>query len=691
MIDIRHEMNCLKEDINYIDHIGNLVNCNWSKYPLETKALMNEVLVYTEQNDKRAYIKAIIYMSGYYIYHADYVEGTKRILEAYELSKALNYPLGRMHLCHKLMLLYIKQGEIDAGFEYGLEGIDIAKEYGEKDLELSSVLNISIIHLYSKDYTVAEGVIRYTQNGNYTYNDENSLLASLLLANTYFKLDRIQEAKLQCDKAYQYAIKLDKEYLLAEVLYIKGKILKQCNQLEAAEKILIKSKKMAQTNGYKELFLRQIVDSSRENIVQGITEDVEEDLLKALNLAKELNVGHLLEDVYKLLENFYTSTENWKEAYEVIKAREEIERKSFERRDKTDLVRLEQKRMVGQMQNYKRLYHQMQMISEVGQKFTANLDIEKNIEMIYEQVNKLAPADVVGLGMYKKNGELLYKAYGKDGNILDTNKKLYERAFILGKYVLETGKDTIINGDEIPAYLERLEGYKYSKEDMMKSTIFIHLQVEGVIIGVIGIGSYTKDMYSKNDLRSLQILGSYIAVALRNAELFNEVEYLAMHDSLTQIYNRGTILRLGYEQFERNKLNNKSTAIIMLDIDYFKKINDQYGHLFGDKVLSSMGGILKNIIRKEDLLGRYGGEEFIIALNNVTLENAKKIAERIHNSVQEYKFMNDNEERIPITISSGVYLCNMEESFEKGIRNADKALYDAKVRGRNRVVIYKEK
>lgn len=128
----------------------------------------------------------------------------------------------------------------------------------------------------------------------------------------------------------------------------------------------------------------------------------------------------------------------------------------------------------------------------------------------------------------------------------------------------------------------------------------------------------------------------------------------------------------------------------MLDIDYFKRINDDNGHIFGDKVLTAIGQILKDSTRSIDILGRYGGEEFIVVLNDVDLEGSIKIAERIKNNVGSYKYINKQNEELAITVSCGLYLCDEKERFEVGIKKADDALYKAKALGRNRIVIYEE-
>jgi two-component system cell cycle response regulator len=129
----------------------------------------------------------------------------------------------------------------------------------------------------------------------------------------------------------------------------------------------------------------------------------------------------------------------------------------------------------------------------------------------------------------------------------------------------------------------------------------------------------------------------------------------------------------------------------MLDVDYFKKYNDEYGHLVGDLILKKVGGILKEKSREIDLLCRYGGDEFALALPRTNLQEAYTVAERLRRAVGEHLF-HVAKEQFQITISVGITICEPEKMDQDKIADmiidlADKALYEAKALGRNRVVV----
>ncbi|WP_456488650.1 GGDEF domain-containing response regulator [Caminibacter pacificus] len=150
-------------------------------------------------------------------------------------------------------------------------------------------------------------------------------------------------------------------------------------------------------------------------------------------------------------------------------------------------------------------------------------------------------------------------------------------------------------------------------------------------------------------------------------------------DPLTGVYNRNILEKILKENI------NKQICMIFADIDHFKKINDTYGHQFGDTVLQTFAQILKNSLRKNDIIVRYGGEEFLIYIQNVeSIKNAQKIAEQLRKVVENFDF---NGKKITASFGVCCKYISSKESFEELIKNADKALYKAKNNGRNRVEV----
>lgn len=172
----------------------------------------------------------------------------------------------------------------------------------------------------------------------------------------------------------------------------------------------------------------------------------------------------------------------------------------------------------------------------------------------------------------------------------------------------------------------------------------------------------------------------------RNYELekYNKkLKFLSETDMLTKIYNRSKIERKLYEEMKKSRLKHYPLCVISVDIDFFKKVNDTHGHQIGDLVLMDFAHIAQNNIRPNDIIGRYGGEEFLIICPHANLEEAQSIAQRVRKKVESAVFANDQS----CTISAGVASLKQDEDLDTLLKKADIALYKAKQTGRNKVCI----
>ncbi len=168
-------------------------------------------------------------------------------------------------------------------------------------------------------------------------------------------------------------------------------------------------------------------------------------------------------------------------------------------------------------------------------------------------------------------------------------------------------------------------------------------------------------------------------------KFMEDIEKKAIYDALTDCYNKKEIEEF-VKKFLFNYLRYKKDyfTIMILDIDHFKKINDTYGHLAGDYVLKELAKIIKNVIRKSDICGRFGGEEFVIILPNTKISGAMKLAERLRKEIENHPFT-FGEKQIKVTVSIGITSVGINDSYESLLSRADEALYEAKKKGRNKV------
>ncbi len=182
---------------------------------------------------------------------------------------------------------------------------------------------------------------------------------------------------------------------------------------------------------------------------------------------------------------------------------------------------------------------------------------------------------------------------------------------------------------------------------------------------------------------------------LKIRELRDKLKTLSTTDELTGLHNRRYLLERMEQEISRSKRYGTPLSVLLFDLDFFKVVNDIYGYEWGDVLLRSIADKLKQLIRKEDILTRYGDEEFIVALPNTSEDNAFLFAERFRKDIEKMEFIPaGEEERHPITISGGIStfpcIADTEEDANTIIRYAEHALYNAKKRGKNKIVQFSQ-
>lgn len=228
-----------------------------------------------------------------------------------------------------------------------------------------------------------------------------------------------------------------------------------------------------------------------------------------------------------------------------------------------------------------------------------------------------------------------------------------------------------VSGDTEALGLSAYAGFDLDLGGLRKEKVFIK-----------GVGD--KDKYSCGILISQLVLG------LRRAYLYQEIQRLAITDSLTGVFSRRYVFERMEEELSRSEKLSLEFSVLMVDIDKFKDINDTYGHLVGDWILCESAAVMKGNLRQIDLLGRYGGEEFLVLLTETPQDKAKNVAERIRLSINSHSFK-AYDEKLKVTASIGISSFPADGRSAGGlVDKADKALYKAKEKGRDMVCAFRE-
>jgi diguanylate cyclase (GGDEF)-like protein/PAS domain S-box-containing protein len=226
---------------------------------------------------------------------------------------------------------------------------------------------------------------------------------------------------------------------------------------------------------------------------------------------------------------------------------------------------------------------------------------------------------------------------------------------------------------------------KASQGIKTRSAMIVPLIAEDQVYGAISLESHIKGSFTETEMDLLENFAATATAAIRNARLHELLKKTAITDFLTQVYNRQGFFEIGQHEFHRYLRSTRPLSLIAIDIDEFKAINNTFGHGAGDQALILLGQQLMKQLRKMDVMGRYGGDEFMVLLPETDLATALEIAVRLKVAIEEVTIYSDDQ-LIHITISQGVAQATKAmPDLNSLVKQADDALYLAKAAGRNRI------
>lgn len=230
----------------------------------------------------------------------------------------------------------------------------------------------------------------------------------------------------------------------------------------------------------------------------------------------------------------------------------------------------------------------------------------------------------------------------------------------------------------------------FPKATMLQSVAILPLVRQNKLIGSLNLGSRSRERFQANiGTTFLQHLAAVISACIENGRLQERIKQVGLLDPLTGVNNRRFFDQRVEEEVTIAKRNKTPLSCLFIDLDHFKRVNDNYGHQAGDSVLKQAAHIFTDIMRTSDVLARYGGEEFVILLADTNSQVAYEIADRIRKTIADTEFNIDRPESLSITLSIGLATMGEDDTSintsTQLISAADQAVYAAKISGRNRV------
>lgn len=321
-------------------------------------------------------------------------------------------------------------------------------------------------------------------------------------------------------------------------------------------------------------------------------------------------------------------------------------------------------------------------LSEITFLLNSTLNLQEVLDKLLKSLKELVPYDSASFFM-EENGRFNIMVATGFKNLEEIYKvSITEKDDVLFKEIYDTNTTLAVsNVKEDP----RFKHFKNAPN--IESWLGIPIIFKTKIIGILTLDSTEKNIYTKHHSDIALSFAHHAGIAIGNAKLYGKTKQLASIDPLTNLYNRRSFFELANISFDKSKVLLQPISAIMIDVDDFKKINDKLGHHIGDLVLTRLSKVCFDNLSRKDILGRFGGEEFIVLLPNTNFEEAQVIAEKLRSAIENNPIIIRKSDSIPITSSLGVAsITPVAEHIDLLFVAADKAMYQAKALGKNKVM-----
>jgi len=347
-------------------------------------------------------------------------------------------------------------------------------------------------------------------------------------------------------------------------------------------------------------------------------------------------------------------------------------------------------RQIVNILNRQRIYSQLQKehlmlrkLKDGGTRMISSLKMDDIAPSLIDAVYSIAPQERVSIALFVPKEEQ-FEMVRQIGFALSEGS-----TFDLG-----STRIGLVGRSREPDYIsdlrnERSQALPFKIPDE-GSLFMMPLSYEKELLGILVFLSPIPNAIRPYQIELLKVLGNQAAASLANAKFHAEIERMAITDGLTGLFNHRNFQEKLTAEFRRLERFSASLSLLLIDIDFFKKINDSYGHPAGDEVLREVSRIIRETIRSVDIPARYGGEEFAALLPGTNHEGALKMAERLRESIEKTNFPIEGK-KLRVSVSIGAATSPHDAAAkEELVEKADKALYYAKRNGRNRCVLWRE-
>lgn len=694
--DVIQELEKIAIDEEYINIICSKINELELKI---SKEIYEKLTNYVKEKDLKQAYPWIIHNYGW-IQHelGNFNKAIEVHIESYNIFQKQKNSEGILSTINALVGNYSFIQQFDKAIEYGMEGIELAEKCCNYQALNSIKNNMSITYVEIGEFEKAKALLEQIANLPNINANHNKIVNLMNLAECERELGNYEisleylESSLEIAKSFATT-------LIPGVLEQMGRTYCAKGLYNIADEKFQESINISRETDQKLCLNEALLYWSEVDLKVG---RYKEAIIKLKEVEENIEIVNSIRNNNKIYSNIslaYKNIGDYENAYLYLEKVNMLQKEIFNKTRRESIKNLDKKREEEESKVYKFLYNQMEVLYSVGQRITANLNRKNIYKIIAEEIKNLIQCDVLQISLINDEKKTLeYKLCMKLEDKLEMPPINLDDENRFGVYAINHKQEILINDlkreyykyfNNFEEFIEKLaEEQSRTLERFSQSLIFVPIMIDSKVIGVIGVQAYEKNAFTLKDVNTLKVLSTYVGIALENSRLYKEIKYRANYDVLTKIFNRREALRKSEKIYNKVKKYYDSYWVMMVDVDNFKKINDTYGHQTGDKVLASIAKVIKESIRECDIVGRYGGEEFIVIVKD-DKNSYLKIAERIRNNVENTVINIGENEIIKVTSSIGITKMDAtDKTFQQIISEADKALYEAKNSGKNKVVAY---
>lgn len=545
------------------------------------------------------------------------------------------------------------------------------------------------------------------------------------IARVHLEHGDVDRARDGLDRALVRAVAAGDRIIEAEALSQLGRVVARAHDGSdpdgQAEELHYQSIELCEEIGHPSGVIAALESLVELLLLAGRTDEAEEHVRRAVSIARETEAQITSMELLERLAELRARDGDVEAAYRLgmwllelqrehagadaarrlrtLEARHELDQTRME----AEIVRLRNVELREKSDELERRNRTLQLMYRIGSELTSAMELDEIARRLHDRVNELMSADVFGVAFYLQEEESLdFTVVIEDNQRLTPFLLPVECKESFASWVVRNREEICLNDaeKEYARYIERPRRFTAGKS---RSIVYLPLELEGRIIGVLTVQSYRRNAYDDERMAVLRLLAPYIAVAMDNSRklqtirslneqlegekkelerAYGRIEHLANHDILTGLPNRRLLVELIHEHIPLARRQRQAFALLYVDIDNFKPINDSHGHEMGDQVLIRIADRLRGAVRQSDTVARIGGDEFVLVVRDVrSAEEARAIAAKVLAGIAQP--LSIGELVCTLSASIGVSLFPSDgESYDEVLVAADQAMYRAKEAGK---------